>query len=103
MDGLFSRENRTLSNWCGGVFGLQDKHSSNGVRPVSLLPERNPQFPGPLLHLVRFDLREVLPIDTRHAPVRAALGLRVRQHILAIDLVVKRMEANPGFCLRFSV
>ncbi|AMH42834.1 hypothetical protein AXG89_41660 (plasmid) [Burkholderia sp. PAMC 26561] len=34
---------------------------------------------------------------------RSAVVQRLRQHIPTIDLVVQRLEAIPGFCLRFRV
>ena len=83
--------------------GLRDKHSSDGVRSVSLLPERKRQFAKPPLHPIRLDIREVLPVHTRCALVRAALGIGMRQDVLAADLVVQRVEAIAGFCLRFRV
>src|SRR5258708_14733445 len=85
------------------AIGLWDKHSSDRLRPVTPMPERKRQFAEPLLYPIRLDLREVLPIDTRRALVRATLGVRMRQHILTIDLVVQSVEAVPGFCLRFRV
>ena len=45
----------------------------------------------------------LVKIDTRRAPVGAALGVRMCQHILTIDLVVQSIKAVPGFCLRFRV
>ena len=49
------------------------------------------------------DIREVLTINTRRALVGTALGIGVRQNILAADLVVQGVEAIAGFCLRFRV
>src|SRR5258705_3269281 len=53
------------AQWPQLAIGLRDKHSSDRVWPVSLLPERKRQFTEPLLHPVRFDLCEILAIDTR--------------------------------------
>ena len=83
--------------------GLRDEHSSDGVRSVSLLPERKRQFTEPPLHPVRFDIYEVLSIYTRRALVGAALGVGVSQDVLAVNLVVQGVEAVTGFCLRFRV
>ena len=83
--------------------GLRDEHSSDRVRSVSLLPERKRQFAKPPLHPIRLDVREVLTVHTRRALVRAALGIGMRQNVLAADLVVQGVEAIAGFCLRFRV
>ena len=83
--------------------GLRYEHSSDGVRSVSLLPERKRQFAEPPLHPIRLDVREVLAIHTGCALVGAALGIGMRQDVLAADLVVQGVEAIPGFCLRFRV
>ena len=83
--------------------GLRYEHSSDGVRSVSLLPERKRQFAEPPLHPIRLDVREVLSVHPRRALVGAALGIGVRQDVLAADLVVQGVEAIPGFCLRFRV
>ena len=83
--------------------GFRDKHSSDGVWSVSLLLERNRQFAEPPLHPIRLDVREVLSIHTRCAFVRAALSIGVSQDILTVNLVVQRVEAIPGFRLRFRV
>ena len=69
----------------------------------SLLPERKRQFAKPPLHPVRLNVREVLTIHTRCALVGAALGISMGQNVLAADLVVQRVEAIAGFCLRFRV
>ena len=83
--------------------GLRDEHSSDGVRSVSLLPERKRQFAEPSLHPVRLDVREVLTVHTRCTFIGAALGVGVRQNVFAADLVVQGIEAIAGFCLRFRV
>src|SRR6516162_1313113 len=48
--------------------GLRYKHSSDWLRPVSLLPERKRQFSQPSLDPIRLDLRKILTVDTRRAP-----------------------------------
>src|SRR5207344_1053792 len=83
--------------------GLRYEHSSDGVRSVSLLPERKRQFAEPPLHPIRLDVREVLSIHTRCALVGAALGIRMGQDVLTADLVVQGVESIAGFCLRFRV
>ena len=74
-----------------------------GVRSVSLLPERKRQFAEPPLYAIRLNVRKVLTIYPRCALVGAALSIRMSQNILAADLVVQRVEAIVGFCLRFRV
>ena len=83
--------------------GLGDEHSSDGVWSVSLLPESKRQFAKPPLHPIRVDVRKVLAIHPRRALVGAALGIGMRQDVLAADLVVQGVEAIAGFCLRFRV
>ena len=70
---------------------------------VSLLPDRKRQFTKPSVHPIRLDVLEVLSVDARCALVGAALGIGMRQNILAADLVVEGVEAIAGFCLRFRV
>ncbi len=79
------------------------EHSSDRVRSVSLLPERQRQFAKPPLHPIRLDVREPLTVHTRCALVGAALGVGVSQDIFTADLVVQGVEAIAGFCLRFRV
>ena len=66
--------------------GLRYVHSSDGSRSVSLRPEGKRQFAEPPLHPIRVDVREALTIHTRCALVGAALGIGVRQDILAAHL-----------------
>jgi len=83
--------------------GLWDEHASDRVRSVSLLPERKRQFAKPPLDPIRLDVREVLTVAPRCALVGAALGIGMRQDVLAADLVVQGVKAITGFCLRFRV
>ncbi len=83
--------------------GLRDKHSSDRLRSVSLLPERKRQFAEPPLDPVRLDVRKLLTIHARRALVRAALRVSMSQDVFAVNLVVQRVEAVTGFCLRFRV
>jgi hypothetical protein len=46
---------------------------------------------------------KILAVDPRCALVRAALGIGMRQNIVAADLVVQGVEAIASFCLRFRV
>ena len=48
-------------------------------------------------------VRKVLTIYPRCALVEAAPSKRMSQNILTADLVVQRVEAIVGFCLRFRV
>ena len=61
------------------------------------------QFAEPPLYAIRLNVRKVLTICPRCALVGAALSIRMSQNILAADLVVQRVEAIVGFCLRFRV
>ena len=70
---------------------------------VSLLPERKRQFAKPPLHPIRLDIREVLTVHARCALVGAALSIGMGQDVFPADLVVQRVEAVAGFCLRFRV
>src|SRR5208283_3838522 len=83
--------------------GLRYVHASDWVRSVSLLPERKRRFAQPSLDPIRFDRLEVLTVHTRRALVGAALGIGVRQNVVAANLVVEGVEAVAGFCLRFRV
>ena len=60
------------------AIGFRYKHSSDGVRSVSLLPERKRQFTKPPLHPIRFDVRKLLTIHSRCALVGAASANRFR-------------------------
>ncbi len=70
------------------TLGLGYEHSSDRLRPVSLLPERKRQFAKPSLNPIGLDVREVLTVHTRRALVRAALGIGMSQDVLTADLVV---------------
>jgi hypothetical protein len=83
--------------------GLRDEHSSDRVRSVGLLPESKRQFAKPPLQPIRLDVRKILTVHTRCALVGAALGIAMRQDVVAVDLVVQGVEAIAGFCLRFRV
>ena len=63
--------------------GLRYKHSSDWFWPVSLLPERKRQFSQPSLDPIRLDVRKILAVDPRRALVGAALGIGMRQNVVA--------------------
>ena len=83
--------------------GLRDKHSSDWLRSVSLLPERKRQFSQPPLDPICLDVREVLAVHARCALVGTTLSIGMRQNVLAADLVVQSVEAIAGLRLRFRV
>src|SRR5262249_29409844 len=83
--------------------GLRYKHSSDWLWPISLLPERKRQFSQPPLDPVCLDVRKVLAIDAGRALIGAALGIGMRQNVVAADLVVQSVEAIAGLCLSFRV
>src|SRR5258708_30769645 len=62
--------------------GLRYQHSSDRLWPVALLPERKRQFSQPPLDPMRVDVRKVLAVDTRCAPVGAALRGGTRRALL---------------------
>ena len=82
---------------------FRDEHSSDGLRSISLLPERKRQFAEPPLGPISLDLRKILAVDPRRALVGAALGIGMRQNVVAADLVVQGVEAIAGLRLRFRV
>ena len=83
--------------------GLRYEHASDWLWPVSLLPERKRQFGQPPLDPVRLDVRKILAVDPRRALVGAALGIGMRQNVVAADLVVQSVAAITGLRLRFRV
>ena len=56
------------------------------VRALSLLPDRNRQFGQPPLDPIRLDIRKVPTVRTRCALVGAALGVGMRQNVVALIL-----------------
>jgi hypothetical protein len=83
--------------------GFRYMDPSDRFRSVRLLPDGKRQFRQPPLDAVRLDIREVLTVYPRCTLVGAALGIGMRQNVLAADLVVQRVEAIAGFRLRFRV
>ena len=83
--------------------GLRYIHSSDWLWPISLLPEGKRQFRQPSLDPIRLDVRKILTVDTRRALIGTALGIGVRQNVVAADLVVQGIEPIAGFRLRFRV
>src|SRR6201982_2968357 len=83
--------------------GLRYIHSSDWLWPISLLPEGKRQFRQPSLDPLRLDVRKNLAVDARRALVSPALGIGMRQNVVAADLVVQSVEAIAGFRLRFRV
>jgi len=83
--------------------GLRYKRSSDWLWPVGLLPERKRQFSQPSLDPVCLDVRKILAVDPRRALVGAALGIGMRQNVVAADLVEHSVEAIAGFRLCFRV
>src|ERR1700693_1206232 len=65
------------AQWPEFAVGLRDEHSSDGVRSVSLVPERKRQFAKPPLDAILLNVREVLTVYPRCALVGAALGKRM--------------------------
>src|SRR5215469_6610460 len=67
--------------------GLRYIHSSDWLWPISLLLERKRQFSQPPLDPVCLDVRKILAIDTRRPLVGTALGIGMRQNVVAADLM----------------
>src|SRR5262245_13537873 len=67
--------------------GLRYIHSSDWLWPISLLPERKRQFSQPPPGPVCLDGRKILAVDARRALVGAALGIGMRQNVVAADLM----------------
>src|SRR5262245_62158431 len=61
------------------------------------------QFAQPLLHAVALDVLERLAVDARRAAVEEAAPVGDPQHIVAVHLVVQRVEAVRGRALRFGM
>jgi len=89
------------TQWPEFAVGFRYKHSSDRLWPVSLLPERKRQFSQPSLDPICLDIRKILAVDTRRPLVRAALGIGMRQNVVAADLVIQSIEAIAGLRLRF--
>ena len=82
---------------------IQCANMISRIRLVALLPERKRQLAKPPLDAIRLNVREVLTVYPRCALVRATLRVGVCQDVITADLVVQRVEAIAGFCLRFRV
>jgi hypothetical protein len=61
-----------------------------------LLPERKRKFSQPPLDPICLDVRKIRAVDSRRALVGAALGIGIRQNVVAADLVVQGVEAIAG-------
>src|SRR5262245_54870332 len=82
---------------------FRNVHPTDGLRTIRLLSEFLRHFTQPLLHTVRFDVRERLAVHARRAVVDATTPIGVLQHIRAIHLVVQQVEAVHGRALRFGM
>ena len=85
------------------AIGLGDVSSTNRLRTIRLRPERLCQFAQPSLHTVGLDVRELLPVHPRCAIVGFAAEVGVSQDVLAVHLVVQRVESIARRRLRFGV
>ena len=91
------------AQWPEFAVGFRYIDPSDRFRLIRPLSERKRQFRQPSFDAVLRDIRKVLTIHTRCALVGAALGIGMRQNVIATDLVVQRVEAIAGFRLRFRV
>ena len=78
-------------------------HPPHGLRTIRLLAEFIRQFAQPPPQPVLGNLVERLPIDPRCPAVGLAAGVRLDQHVPAIQLVVQRIETVVWRSLRFGV
>ena len=88
------------TQWPEFAVGFRYKHSSDRLWPVSLLPERKRQFSQPSLDPICLDIRKILAVDTRRPLVRAALGIGMRQNVVAADLMGWTPPASRRRCGR---
>jgi hypothetical protein len=82
---------------------LRDIHTTHRLRLVRLLPEFFRQFFHPLHFAIDLDIVECLSVHARRAIVGEAAPVRGPEHVLAIDLVIERVEAEFGVSLRFGM
>src|SRR5262249_39944361 len=75
---------------------LRDPHPPRRARPIAALPQLGGQFPQELLHPSLLDLPDGLPIRARGPPVGLHLVPRPSQDVLAVHLVVERVQPPPG-------
>ena len=80
---------------------LRYPHPSHGRWPVRLLPQLFCQFAKPLLHPVRLDGREGLPVHAWRAAVGTATLIRMGQYIRPVHLVIQRVEPVARRRFRF--
>src|SRR5262245_420991 len=83
--------------------GLRDHHPSHRLGPIRLLPQILAQPKQPLLPALLLDLLESHPIHPRRAPVLPGERVGVGQDVLAPDLVVELVEAEPRLRLRLEI
>ena len=78
-------------------------HPFDRSRSVGVVPKPLRQFPEPVRHSRRFDVREIHPVHAGGALIGAALPVGEREDILAVHLVVQEVEPKRGFGLRFGM
>jgi hypothetical protein len=60
------------------------------------IPQLLGQFAKPLLHPIRLDIRERLPVHARRAVVETATLVGMRQDVVPVHLVVQLVEPIAG-------
>ena len=80
-----------------------DEHASNRLGSVRPGLQVRRQFVQPPIQPVRLDVLEPLAIDPRCAVVGTTTRAGPFQHVLAVHLVVQRVEAVVGRPLRFGM
>ena len=82
---------------------LRNPHPSDCLGSIRLPVQFVRQFTKPAVFPIRFDVRKVLPVHARCALVGLAPIVGVPQHVLAIQLVVQKVEPIAPRTLRFRL
>jgi hypothetical protein len=83
--------------------GFWDVYPANRQRAIGLRPQRLRPFFQPFRHAALFNLLERDSVHARRTTVGAASPPRLRQHILAMEFVVQRVEPVGRIPLRFGM
>ena len=82
---------------------LRDQNLTHRFRYVGPVLQVPRQFPNPLLHPKRLDIRDRLPVDPGRAAIAADPRPGLHQKVVAPYLVDQGMKPSVGFFLRFHV
>src|SRR5208337_3513520 len=78
------------------AISFRDKHAPDRPGTIRSVPEFFRQFVQPLVSSVRLDVREALAVNPRRAAIIATAHEGPLQDVSAIQLVIQRIEPNPG-------